>query len=76
MTYTVNQMMMAIGKETMVRMEGLSIRCRIVDAKQAYGKVRLLVEPAAGMGCQWIEMSRISVLYESAPVNINERISA
>ena len=47
------------GAEVLVRFEDLHIACRVRDSKMAYGRPRLLVEPLAGVGQQWIELSRL-----------------
>lgn len=42
-----------------VRFETLLVDCKVIDAKAAYGKVRVLVVPVTGRGEQWVEDSRI-----------------
>lgn len=59
MVNTVNGMKSAIGQTVSVRFEDLNIDCKIIDAKNAYGKTRLLIAPISGAGNQWIETSRI-----------------
>jgi len=41
-------------------MEDMVINCRVTDAKSAWGQVRLQVEPLAGSGSQWVDISRIT----------------
>jgi hypothetical protein len=62
---TVRQLTPAVGASVRVRFEDLTIECKVMDAKNSYGKVRLLVQPVAGTGLQWIELGRL-VAAESA----------
>jgi hypothetical protein len=42
----------------------------VIDAKNSWGKVRVLVQPLAGTGQQWIELGRLmgySTATESRP---------
>lgn len=59
---TATQMLPAIGRACMLRMESLSIECTITDVKTAYGRARVQVQPIAGCGTQWVELSRINLL--------------
>lgn len=56
---TVRQLLPAIGTLVAVRFESLVIECRVIDAKNAYGTVRILVAPLAGSGTQWVELTRV-----------------
>ena len=60
MANTATQMIIAVGSLVAVRLEGLEVHCKVVDVKNAYGRERLLVQPVAGEGRIWVEMSRIS----------------
>jgi hypothetical protein len=57
--HTVRQLVPALGSTVLVRFEELTIECNVADAKNSWGKVRLLVEPLAGKGQQWIELGRL-----------------
>ena len=57
---TVTQLLPAVGALVAVRMEDMVINCRVTDAKSAWGQVRLQVEPLAGSGSQWVDISRIT----------------
>jgi len=56
---TVRELTPAIGAQVTVRFEELAIECRVIDAKNSWGKVRVLVQPLAGTGQQWIELGRL-----------------
>ena len=58
---TVKEMNQAIGQEIGVRLGDFVVRMTIIDIKQAYGRVRFLVEPdlAWGSGQQWVEIDRL-----------------
>ena len=63
---TVTQLLPAVGALVAVRMEDMVINCRVTDAKSAWGQVRLQVEPLAGSGSQWVDISRVTARLESA----------
>lgn len=44
---------LSIGKDA------LSVECRILDIKQSYGNVRVLIEPVRGSGSVWVDISRL-----------------
>lgn len=56
-----------IGKTVTVRLESLAVACKVLDVKQAYGNWRLLVEPVAGSGQQWVDVSRVHFLNVEVP---------
>jgi len=56
---TVQQLLPAIGEQITIRMQDLYVACLVLDAKNSYGQVRLLVRPVAGDGQQWVELSRL-----------------
>lgn len=62
MTMTATQMIPAVGQDVMVRMESLSVSCKVLDVKCSYGRPRLLIAPLSGGGQQWIETSRITAV--------------
>lgn len=65
---TVRELIPAIGAHVAVRFESIEIKCRVLDAKNAYGKVRLLIEPISGNGSQWIELSRVASILIASDV--------
>ena len=48
-----------IGARLAVRFQDLVFDCRVCNAKNSWGRVRLEVTPAAGSGFQWIELDRV-----------------
>jgi hypothetical protein len=59
---TVNEVKIAIGQRVQVRFESILVECTVVDARQAYGKWRFVVEPVSGSGRQNVELDRIKAL--------------
>ena len=59
MAHTAAKMVIAIGQIAQVRVESWTIPMRVVDAKSAWGNIRIEVEPINGEGRAWIELSRI-----------------
>jgi hypothetical protein len=57
--HTVRQLAPAVGETVYVRFEEIAVRCHVIDAKNSWGKVRLEVKPAGGLGSQWIELGRL-----------------
>jgi hypothetical protein len=64
--HTVRELTPAIGAQVGVRFEDLVIACKVCDAKNSYGKVRLLVVPVMGAGAQWVELSRLAAVSTQA----------
>lgn len=58
---TVRELAPAVGETVFVRMETFRVPCVVLDAKNSWGKVRLLVTPVYGEGEQWIELERLVV---------------
>lgn len=49
-----------IGREATLKIESLSVRVIVRDAKTAYGSLRFDVEPIAGSGRQTVDQSRLT----------------
>ena len=56
---TVTQLLPAVGALVAVRMEDLTIHCRVLDVKRSWDRIRLQVQPLAGDGLQWVDLSRV-----------------
>ena len=63
---TAQQMSVVLGTEVEIRCEDLTVTCKVLDMKQAYGKVRYQIEPIRGTGTQWVEAARIVVAKNAA----------
>jgi hypothetical protein len=61
---TAKQMIPKLDSLATVRFEQVLVACRIVDVKSAYGKTRVQVQPIEGLGEQWVEMDRVSIVNE------------
>ena len=72
MVNTAKQMGTAIGHTVYIRMESLTIPCTVMDVKNNWGKVRLLIRPNSGNGEQWVEMERIVYALEKALTVVNK----
>jgi len=59
MTNTATQMIPAVGKQINVHVETWVIPMMVTDVKNAWGRIRLEVEPISGTGRQWIELTRV-----------------
>lgn len=68
-TPTVQTMQSAIGSKGAIRENTLTIYVRILDAKSAYGTVRLQVTPVEGSGFAWVDASRV-VLFEDERADV------
>ena len=60
-------MLPAIGQQVAVRFEEILVNCTVRNVKSSYGRTRLLVTPAAGMGEQWVELPRVTQLAKPGP---------
>ena len=56
---TVRELAPAVGAVVMCRFEEMYFAVKVLDAKNSYGKTRLLVQPVNGRGEQWVEMHRL-----------------
>ena len=65
MTHTASKMIVAVGQIVNVRVENWIIPMRVLDAKSAWGNIRVEVEPINGSGRAWVEMSRIVIPSDS-----------
>lgn len=72
---TAKEMAVAIGHVVMIRYENINVECKVVDVKSAYGAVRLLVQPVAGMGQQWVELSRLRTFTAVREATNNQRLT-
>jgi hypothetical protein len=50
-----------IGQTALLSSDKLRFAVLIVDAKMAYGSIRLLVTPEVGEGTVWVDSSRIHI---------------
>lgn len=41
--------------------EGLRVRIGVLDAKRAFGHIRVLITPMAGTGEQWVNLDRVTL---------------
>jgi hypothetical protein len=64
-THTAAKMAVAIGQTVNVRVESWIIPMKVIDAKSAWGNIRVEVEPLSGEGRAWIELSRIVIPSDS-----------
>ena len=56
---TASELIPAVGAQVLVRFEDLAVRCKVLDAKNSWGKVRLQITPVGGYNRQWIELGRL-----------------
>ncbi len=56
---TVRELTPAVGSVVLCRFEEMYFQVKVLDAKNSYGKVRLLVQPVSGNGTQWVETHRL-----------------
>jgi hypothetical protein len=54
-----------IGKTGTLACGALQVDVVIIDAKRAWGTIRLLVSPIAGRGEQWVDESAVSGIRQS-----------
>jgi hypothetical protein len=49
-----------IGTRVYLEVGGIWFACRVIDAKNSYGKPRLQIIPVAGTGTKWVLESSVS----------------
>lgn len=52
---SVAELMKDLGRVVLVRDGEIQYEVKIVDVKTAYGQIRYLVEPVAGVGKKWVQ---------------------
>ena len=63
---TAKEMIPTIDQDVLVNFDQIDVACIVRDVKSSYGRVRLLVEPVAGSGRQWVETSRLRAAESNA----------
>ena len=71
MTHTAQKMIVAVGQIVNVRVESWTVPMRVVDAKSAWGNIRVEVEPLNGSGRAWIELSRLVIPIDNKQMAVN-----
>lgn len=56
---TLTELASLIGQTVDIQLEELAVSVKVLDAKQAYGKTRVLVEPIKGKGQAWVDIGRL-----------------
>ena len=51
-----------INQRVLLPADGLWVECVVKNAKQSYGKLRVLVIPMAGRGETWVDAARVRPL--------------
>lgn len=51
-----------IGQTALLSSDKLRFSVKIIDAKLAYGSIRLLVSPENGIGQVWVDKTRIELV--------------
>ena len=51
-----------VGKLGVLHTEGLRINVRIIDARKAYGRIDVLVEPIGGEGEAWVVHTKVEFI--------------
>jgi len=59
---SIEEMSKSIGKEGTIVSDGMRFSVVVKDAKSAYGNLRYLVTPKAGVGQSWVNANRVLVL--------------
>jgi len=50
---TVETMSRLIGAEGYIRDRGMDVNVRVIDARQSYGNIHVLIAPLSGSGSTW-----------------------
>jgi hypothetical protein len=58
---TTRQMQPVVGMSGVLRFEKLDVGVTILDVRQVWGRVDVLVEPCAGSGQQWVSSDRVTL---------------
>ena len=62
---TTAQMNAAIGQRVQWCVGDVLVDCTVTDVKQVWGNVRFQIEPVAGTGRQWVELTSLATAADS-----------
>jgi hypothetical protein len=48
-----------VGNTAILELEGLKVSVAILDTKQAFGRLDILISPVSGSGQKWISSERL-----------------
>lgn len=71
---TTREIVPAIGAMVWVRCEDLHVRCTVQDVKFRWRKPRVLVQPVAGAGTQWVTLSRCKWAFSASQEMVKETL--
>jgi hypothetical protein len=71
MTLTANALAGYIGRQALLITGGLTVGIVTRDAKQVFGRTRVLVVPIVGTGQQWVEPERLLFTEKGATIPLN-----
>lgn len=49
-----------VGNTAVLEMDGMNIEVKILDTKQAFGRLDVLIEPVSGSGQRWVQCERLA----------------
>lgn len=55
------EMMKFIGKEVSYNIHGLTVQVKVIDIRQAYGRIDYRITPINGKGNIWVSSSTLSL---------------
>ncbi len=58
---TSRQLSDVLGAHAVVRIDKLSIRVRIEDSREVWGRTDYRITPLAGSGHQWVSAARVTI---------------
>jgi hypothetical protein len=61
MSMNIKQLAETIGKEGLYIVNGLKIKVKVTDAKQAYGRIDYQIEPVNGQGQIWVNSTSVKM---------------
>jgi hypothetical protein len=61
---TAQEMSKLVGAHVYLEpLPGFQVQCRVTNAKTSYGVKRLEIEPLAGEGRAWVNLTRVKLCY-------------
>jgi hypothetical protein len=56
---TMDRTKVVVGNTAVLEMDGLNVSVRIINTKQAFGRLDVLIEPVRGSGQKWVQCDRL-----------------
>lgn len=61
---SIAELALYVGKQGFLSVEGLQVPVKVLDVRQSWGNVHILVTPIKGEGKKWVDSNRFAEVVE------------